>query len=290
MPVALSCSCGARFDVEDSFAGQELLCPQCQNPLPVPAHLRRAARTSGYAIASVILALVGAFTLIGTLVAVLCGLGALVSIRRRKDELAGRGLALFGIVAGTLLTGLTVFALSGVEVFGFMDDVRARLQADYVDRSGPLEISRPTDGFVITRPSYLWGLAGASLRQKSGGSSFFLLADPSRGAFIDVQPARPGAQSWQAYQDGVIDAYAHSRTGLRVRDRRRLPAAGNVEANEVQIEYTTHGGSFTHLVRFYRVGPRGAAFVVTGWAPLRRFPRVEADIRKGLDSFRILGN
>src|SRR5438067_1177696 len=150
MPVALSCSCGAHFDVDESFTGQDLLCPQCQNPLPLPAYLRKATRTSGYAIASAILALVGAFTVVGTVLAVAFGLGALISIRRRKEELAGRGLALFGVIGGTLLTGLTVFALSGVEVFGFVDDAMSRLEGDHVDRSGPLEMVRPTDGFAIT--------------------------------------------------------------------------------------------------------------------------------------------
>ena len=117
----------------------------------------KATRTSGYAIASAILALVGAFTLVGTVLAVLFGMGALLAIRRRKDELAGRGLALFGVLAGTLLTSMTAFALSGVEVFGFVDDAVSRLQGDETDRSGPLEVVRPTDGFAITtkRPAIL---------------------------------------------------------------------------------------------------------------------------------------
>src|SRR5262245_13070273 len=100
MPLSLSCSCGARFEVEETFAGQEVACPECQTSLKAPLPHCVPRRTSGLAVASVILAVAGAFTLIGTLLAVVLGAAALVSIARHRERLAGAGYAVFGIVWG----------------------------------------------------------------------------------------------------------------------------------------------------------------------------------------------
>ena len=124
MALTLSCSCGANFEVEDTFAGQTVSCPECQASLKAPAVVRGPLRTSGLAVASMVLALVGAFTFVGTLAAVLCGLAALVSIGRSGGRRAGVGFALFGVVAGVLFTGLTLFAYSTGELFGVGDQVR----------------------------------------------------------------------------------------------------------------------------------------------------------------------
>src|SRR5689334_20533062 len=117
MALTLSCPCGATFEVAESFAGQTVHCPECQAALRAPAPSRGPLRTSGWAIASLVLALIGAFTVLGTVVAVLCGLVALVSVGRSGGRLAGAGLAVFGIILGTLFTGLTLFAYSTGELF-----------------------------------------------------------------------------------------------------------------------------------------------------------------------------
>ena len=57
---------------------------------------RLPLRTSGYALASVILALVGAFTLIGSAVAVVFGVCGLISISRNRGRLTGSAYAVFG--------------------------------------------------------------------------------------------------------------------------------------------------------------------------------------------------
>src|SRR5579872_4982561 len=103
MALSLTCDCGARFEVEDTLAGQEVSCPECQQPLKAPALQALPVQTSALAIASAVLALAGAFTVVGTLAAVGLGIAALVSIARHRDRLAGSGLALFGILAGAAL-------------------------------------------------------------------------------------------------------------------------------------------------------------------------------------------
>src|SRR5262245_25176560 len=108
MSLSLRCSCGAAFEVETAFAGREVACPECQRSLRVPASERTPRRTSGLAIASVILAVAGAFTVLGTVIAVLLGLVALVGIARHRERLAGTGYAIFGIVWGVIFTGVSL--------------------------------------------------------------------------------------------------------------------------------------------------------------------------------------
>ena len=104
MALSLSCACGAAFEVEDTFAGQSHRLPRLCPALKVPPLRPPRLRTSGYALASVVLALVGAFTVVGTAVAAVLGVVALVSIARHRDRLSGAGYAVLGIVLGTGLT------------------------------------------------------------------------------------------------------------------------------------------------------------------------------------------
>ena len=93
MTISLTCACGVRLEVDDTFAGQTINCPDCQRPLATPKPERAGVQTSGFAIASLTLALVGAFTLIGTVLAVLFGVLALLGIRRDPDRVTGKGYA-----------------------------------------------------------------------------------------------------------------------------------------------------------------------------------------------------
>jgi hypothetical protein len=118
MSLSVSCSCGARFEVEESYAGETINCPDCDNPLVVPELERVPLRTSGFAVASLILGLVGAFTIVCTLAAIALGTVGLVNIARNPDRVTGKGYAVLGIVVGVLFTGLSVFAYSRGELYG----------------------------------------------------------------------------------------------------------------------------------------------------------------------------
>src|SRR5579862_2332346 len=139
MSITLACDCGTRFEVEDTLTGQTVACPECQQPIKAPASQRPAVRTSILAIASVICALAGAFTLVGTAAAVVLGVLAVIGIVRQRDRLAGLGFASFGIVAGVLFTGLTVLAFTQAGALGFTNWARAKALEPIVDSSGPLE-------------------------------------------------------------------------------------------------------------------------------------------------------
>lgn len=45
MPIPVSCQCGYQVDAPDHYAGQQVNCPQCSNPLMVPAAATAAANT-----------------------------------------------------------------------------------------------------------------------------------------------------------------------------------------------------------------------------------------------------
>src|SRR5262249_15018942 len=112
MTISLTCTCGARLEIDETFAGQTVHCPDCQRPLTTPRPERAGALTSGVALTSLVLALVGAFTLLGTLLAVVFGALALRDIARRPDQVTGKGYAVAGIALGVFLTALTGFALT----------------------------------------------------------------------------------------------------------------------------------------------------------------------------------
>ncbi len=188
----LTCACGTRFEVDDTLAGQEVLCPECQQPLRAPARQRPPQVTSGWALASVVLALVGAFTVLGTVVAVLLGLIALAQIARHRERLTGAGFAVLGIGLGVLFTGLTLFALSSSDLFGLEGLVRERTLAQQVDTSGPMEIVRGAKGFAITRPSEKWGQVSGNQSDDPAVSPLqrdrdLLLLQAARYAFLDVR-------------------------------------------------------------------------------------------------------
>lgn len=312
MSLSLHCPCGARFEVEETFAGQEVACPECQGPVKAPpAHRAGPRRTSGYAIASLILALAGAFTVIGTLAAVLLGVAALIQVSRQRQRLAGSGYAVFGIVWGVIFTALSLFAYSSSELFGVGGMVREAMLSGEIDYTGPLEVLRHAEGFAITRPSEKWGVASESMDPHHWPHDHdlgveLILANVARQAqvdvtFVDLTRDRPGITSLEQCKDRVVDWFSDRRrlgrdpteqilgfTRFKLRESRRLPQQGRVEIVEILLDVHLAGQPRTYLVRVIKRGDE--LYVLRGWASRRQFPRVEPEVRKALDSFRPLEN
>ena len=118
MTLSLKCTCGVRLDIPENFAGQQITCPDCQHPVAVPRNDPALIKTSGLALTSLMLALVGAFTVVGTALAVVFGVLALIHLRHRPDAITGKRYAIAGIVLGVVLTATTLAAYSSVEQFG----------------------------------------------------------------------------------------------------------------------------------------------------------------------------
>jgi hypothetical protein len=306
MALFLTCSCGSRFEVEDTFAGQAVTCPECQAAVKVPMPERVPLRTSGYALASVVLALVGAFTLVGSAVAVLFGVCGLISISRNRGRLTGSAYAVFGIVAGVAFTSLTLFAYTAAEVFGVSDQVRERMVGHEVDRSGPREVVRADDGFAITRPSPKWGVARSlenedAVVQELERDCLLTLVSIARPAYVDVTVETAGALRVEQYQEKALGRLGgNKRTGRvareegmlrfvqhQVRKTQHLPALGEAEVLELLVEVTAMGQGYTFLIRLIKAND-GSLYIVRGWTQRRRFHQMEPELRRALDSFRLV--
>ena len=324
MPLSLTCDCGARFEVEESLAGQSVSCPECQATLKAPAAHRPVVRTSGFALASFLLAIVGAFTVVGTVAAVVLGVVAVAFILRDRERQAGIGFAVCGVVLGCVFTALTLWSLSTGELFGLGSAMRRTQMADQlepVDPKAPLVIAE--NGFSITRPSLKWQRAKKEFQfmlvePLLRSEAVLLLVQPDLYAFIDVQIEADG-RTGESMDDYILNrmkpAPTHSKTGGKdkVNDKskpgqkddeereepsrlgdpvrvasRELPAdAGIQQAHETTVEQTVDGKTWTLLVRTYRtVG--GKLFIVRGFAEKARFGRVKDELEKSLDSFQVV--
>jgi hypothetical protein len=292
MALSLSCACGAGFEVEDTFAGQAIACPDCGAALRVPLPRPPQLRTSGWAVASVVLALVGAFTVVGTAIAAVFGAIALASIARHRDRLSGAGYAVLGIVLGAGLTVVTGFAFSRGEVF---DRIRERASAGEVDRTGPMEVVRPRDGYAITRPSPAWGVATPAFAEEMKVGDDLLLANPARNAFLEVSRQNAGRQTLDQFRERFLDGYRGADNDdpmhfshFSLRQTRRLPPLDGAEVMEVVFDVKLLGQSLTYQVRLVKPAAGTAVYAVLAWTHKRRLEQIEPEVRRALDSFRLL--
>lgn len=304
-----TCPCGAHFEVDDSLAGQEVFCPECGQSIKARDAERQPRLTSGWALSSILLALIGAFTVVGTLVAVILGIIALVSIARRRDRVTGAGFAMFGICLGILFTVLTLVALNASDPFGLGTWLRERSLAQNIDTSGPLEVVQAFAGFAITRPTEKWGQVPD---QDSGDPAVggfqeqldLLLMQMARHAFIDVRtlPVGPFRALDKCEADILREFEAQHRPrnllddddedfhpAVRVRrlGERRLDSKDGMEGREMEVEVLCAGKPWHFLIRLYRHG-NGRVYVVRAYGPKRRFAEVRSELETALDSFRIL--
>jgi hypothetical protein len=310
MALSLTCACGARFELEDTLAGQEVSCPECQQVLKAPALPSLPPRTSVYALASAVLALLGAFTVLGTVAAVLVGLIALASIARNRERVTGVGFAVFGIVFGLLFTVFTLYALSTTDLFGLEAWIRNSTMTEELDYSGPLEITRP--GFSITRPSEKWGVVPGSKSDDPFVAPLqrdrdLILLNVARHAYIDVRALPQGAlRSLDQCQTEVLDELAVQQPNpfadeedeppVRGRSRRAghvrllssqaLPDDGDIHGRQLVAEARCGQKLWRFHIRLFQRG-RGGVHVVRGYAPAQGFGRVEPELTTALETFSL---
>jgi len=111
--IFVRCECGKEFQTRDENAGRRARCPGCQRELIVPqpklppegefAYLEefRAPRTSGKAIASLVLGICSFVTCVLTAIpAIILGILGLTDINDPKKNVRGQGMAIAGIVLG----------------------------------------------------------------------------------------------------------------------------------------------------------------------------------------------
>jgi hypothetical protein len=308
------------LEVDERFAGQTVTCPDCRKPLTVPVPAAAApGRTSGLAIASLILALVGGFTVVGTILAMVCGALALWAIRHKPKQLAGQCIAWAGIVVGAVLTVTSLFAYFSMDLFGVDGLLREARWLGKLDYPADLEVRR--SHYKIKRPSARWGVL---YTQPTGTASYpsssqdMLLVLPAKSACIICLAVDVNAGlGFEECQDEGIKALRQlemtrftlyrnpnlevplERHNKRLEDR--FDRAGKAtHIMKMKINKTLRGEKKTYFLRIFKQDedvPFGVntIYVVAGVAPSSRLedgPYKDDDLRKevheALDSFSIL--
>jgi hypothetical protein len=96
---------------EEAVALEEL--PIEPSPAPPPPLRMQAVQTSGMAVASLVMGILGwtVLPLLGSILAIVFGYSARNEIRQRPGELEGEGMAMAGLVLGWLMVGVSVLLL-----------------------------------------------------------------------------------------------------------------------------------------------------------------------------------
>jgi Protein of unknown function (DUF1559)/Domain of unknown function (DUF4190) len=119
MAIVVECDCGQKFQARDEDAGRLARCPACQREVVIPkpgglADTEFAAfdevgpvQTSGKAIASLVLGLLSFVTCFITgIPALIFGILGLNDINNPKNRLSGKGMAVTGMVLGSVTSVL----------------------------------------------------------------------------------------------------------------------------------------------------------------------------------------
>jgi prepilin-type processing-associated H-X9-DG protein len=113
--IVVRCECGKEFQTRDENAGRRARCPVCQRDLIVPQPKSlpdgdfapfqdfRPVKTSGKAIASLVLGVFSFFcSVFAGIPAIILGILGLTDINNRAKRVSGKGLAISGIVLGSV--------------------------------------------------------------------------------------------------------------------------------------------------------------------------------------------
>ncbi len=312
MTIAITCTCSARLEVDEKFAGETINCPDCQKPLNIPEPEEVTQRTSGYALTSLVLAMVGAFTIVGTLAAIIFGFLGLVQIRKHPERVAGKGYAVSGIALGVILTLISLFAYSSVEIFGLDAWLRNSQWIGRLEYPSNLKINQTQEGYAIHRPNENWGI----FREDHKTNLLpqyrdLLLVNPTKNAYVlCILQEVPSDASWyQCREEAQITLKTihldrgELKTNLRgasvgdpeeVKRLQAQPSKNYSDGLEMLIKKTFRGEERTFRVYLIKNEKQRSAdeqvlYIVAGGAPSSNFADVEEEIQSALDSFRVTG-
>jgi hypothetical protein len=299
MAISLTCSCGARLEIDDKFAGKVIPCPDCQQPLNTAAATPVAPDlpVSGMALTSLILALVGAFTLVGSLAAVVVGYLALRRIAQAHQRIGGARLARAGMIVGAVGTFLTLAAFVSNELVGvdsMLREWRYGAQMDYAtDSSGYFTSPLGQDERLgIQRPSRSWGKLQA--RGQSGDT--LTLLNLREDAQIVCLPFN-GPEDEQSARDKAGERLRQSdlfkvlnKTGevKPVSPDAAEPKPIEDRPNDMTLELQFNRYDRKFLLRVVKVN--GNFYLLAGGTRSGRFARLSEEITRAFDSFKQVEN
>jgi hypothetical protein len=298
MPLSIVCECGSRLEIDEAFAGKEITCPDCNRPLKLPtAKSDVPKRVSGLAIVSLTFALVGAFTVVGSLLGAALGWVARRRIRESDGQIGGEPLARAAIVLGGFFTLLTLGAMLSSEIFGLDALLREFHWADKLDYPAEMtvKITGKENDLVMNRPAPRWGVRKALTA--TGESDLVILVQPREDAYLAVQAVEldGGEQPEGLQARGLQRFYKSELVSMLGRLRgRALDKEGEVreskrinnDTEEVTVDLRLGGIDRTFLLRITKAGAQNLV-VLVGAARKNRFDRMQGDFRKAFDTFQV---
>lgn len=300
MAISLTCSCGARLEIDDKFAGKAIPCPDCQRPLntaagtPEPPDLP----ASGLALTSLILALVGAFTFVGSLAAVVVGFLAQRQIARAPDRIGGLKLARAGMIVGAVCTLLTLGAFLSNEVIGvdsLLREWRYGAQLDYATDAAGFYTSPlgQDERLGIQRPSRSWG----RLHGRGQSGDTLTLLNLREDAQIVCLPFN-GPEDEQSARDKAADRFRQSdlfkvlSKSAEVKpvspDAADAKPVPDSKQNDMTLEVHFGGYDRKFLLRVAKVNAN--YYLLAGGTRKGRFDRMADEFGRAFDSFKQVEN
>lgn len=293
--VAVTCTCGAYLEIDVTFAGQRVPCPDCQMPLDVPALERK--RTSGLALASLLVALVGGFTVIGNVVAIVLGALGLRSIARHPNDLAGRRLAVAGMAVGAIFLGVSVAAFLLADRLGLDGLVRELAWAGKFAPHTGLKIKPLDKGFALTRPSLQWGeyrLPETDLDRKDD----LLLVHPREDAYVtafihwlnridDFDKQEACNELVRRDLIRLLAGKTMSSPQYKIDKTHTLDSKGPLEAIEMVVDIVLSGQERRFLIRLVRWQGNFKTAVVAAGTRRAHFDRLEPQFRRIFDTLEL---
>ena len=311
MPISVTCSCGARLEIDEKFLGKEIPCPDCQRPLPTkppatppPLDLPDHRRVSGLAVLSLALALVGAFTIIGTLAAIVVGILAMQAIIRQPNKLEGIGFARAGIITGAIGTLITVAALLSPTLLGLDAFLREVLMVGRIQYPATTTFQTENnfgrDNIEIKRLSELWGRYISPATQSDKVSSDDLILINTRDdAYIACQhvPAQDAIQD-NVPRTKVLERF-HKSELLNLLSRlngkpseaegtiiKEEPAQSDHRKKEIILDLRYGRIDRRFLIRYYTANDRVTVLIFVAVARRNQFDHLQEKFHEAFDSVK----
>jgi hypothetical protein len=303
MPISVTCQCGARLEIDEKFLGKEILCPDCQRPLPTtvattapPLDLPDNRRTSGLAVLSLALALVGAFTVVGTIAAIVVGVFALREIAGKSKKIDGLNFARAGIALGAVFTVITLAALISPTVFGldaFLREFALAGRVQYPPGKTIESNNGNRQNIILKRPSDLWAsyISPTNVGNKTEIDDL-IMVNVVEDAYIAYQHEFLNGDDLaaEARQKIVLDRFYKSElVNLMGRLKANtLPPEGTVvetkltpagDMQELILDMRLAGIERRFLIHYTAVN-RDDMHILVGGARLGRFERLANDFRE----------
>ena len=303
MSLSLTCACGALLEIDDTFAGKKINCPDCNRPLNTVPPAPAPTQTDGYALASFMLATIGAFTVVGTLAAIVCGILALRRIRQAGAPVGGKRFAQAGIALGvgfTLITLAALWTCDFLKVDGLLRTIESAGTIEYAPRDEvPIELSGGFDARsgTITRPSAAWGRLTYKDPNKEKTDDLVLVNLREDAYIICLSKwLEPGQTLESCRQEGEqrflqsdLVTKTLGRTSAATpppagQDRQGQQLPGS-DTQEFLYDIRLGGHDWTFVIRVLRDGTR--LNVVAGGTRTNRFARLQPELIKALDSYKM---